>query len=302
MSAGGEHGASGREQQLEQERQIAALKQLQADAGLVPKANVDAKLDWMYEDPRAAKTEESTEEFLLGKKKPDAEGKEDVERVKQLSASQGGAVGSLFLSSLTTTTEDTLRKLREDPLLVIKQAEMQQRQNVFKNPLLREQLLSKDDKDKRKKAKKEKKKQKKRGRGSSSESDADRRKHRKREAKDEAHPSVKREREEGDRREGKAGFSMPEGKYRLEDTLDLMQNDPDIRRARAKWDSERERRREEHFSLEIERENRGRRGGGREREREDELDDDDDIFRRVSKRRAKTYAADDRYATCVSVW
>lgn len=68
--------------------------------------------------------------------------------------------GSLFLPSLTKTSEDTLRKLREDPLFIIRQAEAQQKRDVLTNPLLRPQVATPDKDKKAKKAKKEKKEKK----------------------------------------------------------------------------------------------------------------------------------------------
>jgi hypothetical protein len=53
------------QKQINEERQIQELRQLQVASGQVVK-NVDTSLDWMYEGP-AAQSEQTTEEYLLGK-------------------------------------------------------------------------------------------------------------------------------------------------------------------------------------------------------------------------------------------
>ena len=56
------------QKQLQEERQIMELRQLQAAHGQVTKT-IDNSLDWMYEGPMssAQKQQQSSEEFLLGK-------------------------------------------------------------------------------------------------------------------------------------------------------------------------------------------------------------------------------------------
>lgn len=161
---------------LEAERNAAKMKKLQADAGMISPAQAE-RLDWMYE--AQALDGETGEDHLMNEAvKGDRD--QDLEDVKKLSTE---TAGSLFLKDLTRTTNDTFRKLREDPLFQIKKAEHRQRQDQQANPLimarLRDQALRRQKKEKKKekkRAKKEKKaakkaaKQAKRGGASSSSS------------------------------------------------------------------------------------------------------------------------------------
>jgi hypothetical protein len=55
------------QKQLQEERQILELRQLQAAQGQVSKV-IDNSLDWMYEGPMSgAQKQQSSEEYLLGK-------------------------------------------------------------------------------------------------------------------------------------------------------------------------------------------------------------------------------------------
>lgn len=55
------------QKQLQEERQILELRQLQAAHGQVTKT-IDNSLDWMYEGPMSAsQKQQSSEDFLLGK-------------------------------------------------------------------------------------------------------------------------------------------------------------------------------------------------------------------------------------------
>lgn len=82
----------------------------------------------------------------------------DIEDVKSLGES---TAGSLFLKSATKTTEDTLRKLREDPLFQIRRQEQAARQSMLSNPLVLAKLQKRQDKQTKKDEKQMKKRQKK---------------------------------------------------------------------------------------------------------------------------------------------
>merc|ERR1712224_780569 len=101
----------------------------------------------------------------------------DMENMKAL---QENTAGSLFLKSATKTTEDMMRKLREDPLFQIRREEQAARSSLLANPLVQAKLQKKQDKaskkqdKKMKKAmKKEEKKAAKKGKKSSSSSSSD---------------------------------------------------------------------------------------------------------------------------------
>merc|ERR1712110_1251993 len=81
---------------------------------------------------------------------------------------QQSTAGSLFLKGpATRTSEDTLRKLREDPLFQIRREEQAARESMMQNPLIiarlkkRQEKVSKKDIKKAKKAAKKEKKAKK---------------------------------------------------------------------------------------------------------------------------------------------
>lgn len=76
------------------------MRQLQVASGQVVK-NVDTSLDWMYEGP-AAQSEQSTEEYLLGK----------IFKPKDNSTNQLKEIGeeiSPLLSLLSSHTNDSVR-------------------------------------------------------------------------------------------------------------------------------------------------------------------------------------------------
>jgi len=124
--------------ELEKERQKLQLRKLQADAGLISRREMVLtieRMDWMYECPLQAQKEIEQEEYLLGKPLTSVGGSDNsAKRIDDVP-------GSLYLTSITKTTEDTLRKLREDPMLIIRQAEHKQRKAIMANPLLREKFL-----------------------------------------------------------------------------------------------------------------------------------------------------------------
>lgn len=146
----------GRSNELKVEKETGALKKLQAAAGFVSKTSVE-RLDWMYEQ---AFFDKPDNDKLMNTPVADAVSK-DLADVKSL---QESTAGSLFLKSATKTTEDMLRKLREDPLFQIRRQEEAARANMLANPLVVARLKNKAVKESKKalkKAKKADKKQKK---------------------------------------------------------------------------------------------------------------------------------------------
>merc|ERR1719502_2563693 len=77
----------------------------------------------------------------------------DLADVKNLNST----AGSLFLKSATKTTEDTLRKIREDPLFQIRRQEQAAKESMMQNPLILARLKKKQEKMSKKDAKKAKK-------------------------------------------------------------------------------------------------------------------------------------------------
>lgn len=169
-------------EELHADKETSALKKLQASAGFVDKNSVE-RLDWMYEQSYFSKSD--NDEKM--NKPVAAQSDQDLQDVKAL---QESTAGSLFLKSATKTTEDMLRKLREDPLFQIRRQEEAARANMLANPLVVARLKHKADKQAKKAQKKAKKaekkqkkamkklvkaqnKQKKQKKGSSSSSDSD---------------------------------------------------------------------------------------------------------------------------------
>ncbi|ESS33166.1 pre-mRNA splicing factor [Toxoplasma gondii VEG] len=186
-SGGGESlpaGEADRLRQLQKDRAQLQLRKLQADAGLISKQAAvvaAAGLEWLYDEPKGQKEaqEAAREAYLLGKplEAPSASSA-SASRADQVAAARGGRErqgevqsASLFLpeGSLLRASDDTLRKLREDPLFLIKQAEITQKKIQEANPLLRQReaerrerrRLEEEEKRRRRERKRERKLQKK---------------------------------------------------------------------------------------------------------------------------------------------
>ncbi|CAE7358745.1 CPK1 [Symbiodinium sp. KB8] len=112
---------------------------------------IEKMLDWMYEQSAASvKPDEDT----LMNMPINAQKDQDIEDVKNL---QNSTAGSLFLGSATKTTEDMVRKLREDPLFQIRRQEHAARESMMTNPLIMAKIQKKREKEAKKAVKKEKK-------------------------------------------------------------------------------------------------------------------------------------------------
>lgn len=122
----------------------------------------DNRLHWMYDKPDKKVKEE---DFLLGKaidKDIDHSNKPESDAIPALSRR---VVGSSMLTSGGDSQVDIARKIREDPLLLIKERERAARAALLNNPLQRkrltellrkEQLQKKDTKNEKKHKKKDK--------------------------------------------------------------------------------------------------------------------------------------------------
>lgn len=152
--------------QITEERQILELRQLQVASGQIVKS-VDTTLDWMYEGP-SAQAEQSAE-YLLGKiYKPQGNEKTDIHKIQK-------DPGSLWLNKVSSKN-DTFTRLHEDPLLLIKQNEVNASKMVLNNPVkmarIQQQIAAEleqaeQEKRERKARKKQKKENKKRDRSRS---------------------------------------------------------------------------------------------------------------------------------------
>lgn len=140
----------------EEERQLQELQRLQEDKTGKKRQE---KLEWMYATPATGSGANANdlEDYLLGKKRVD----------KILTADENERVGAAHKNFIATqyanTLRDTAAKIREDPLLAIKQQEQAAYQALLSNPLrlkeMQERTGIKPKKDK--KDKKDKKKHRK---------------------------------------------------------------------------------------------------------------------------------------------
>lgn len=138
----------------EEERQLQELQRLQEEQ--TGKKRTD-KLDWMYATPAtgSGQNPNDLEDYLLGKKRVD----------KILTADENEKVGAAHKNFIATqyanTVRDTAAKIREDPLLAIKQQEQAAYQALMANPLrLREMQERNGIKPKKEKKDKTEKKHK----------------------------------------------------------------------------------------------------------------------------------------------
>ncbi|PIL31804.1 hypothetical protein GSI_06508 [Ganoderma sinense ZZ0214-1] len=136
----------------EEERQLQELQRMQEEQ--TGKKRTE-KLDWMYATPAtgSGQNPNDLEDYLLGKKRVD----------KILTADENEKIGASHKNFIATqyanSARDTAAKVREDPLLAIKQQEQAAYQALMANPLrLREMQERNGIKPKKdKKDKKEKK-------------------------------------------------------------------------------------------------------------------------------------------------
>ncbi|KAH9898240.1 Pre-mRNA splicing factor-domain-containing protein [Cubamyces lactineus] len=137
----------------EEERQLQELQRLQEEQTGKKRQE---KLEWMYATPATGSNQNANdlEDYLLGKKRVD----------KILTADENERVGAAHKNFIATqyanTARDMAAKIREDPLLAIKQQEQAAYQAIMSNPLRLRELQEKTG-IKIKKDKKEKKERKK---------------------------------------------------------------------------------------------------------------------------------------------
>jgi len=151
----------------EEERQLQELQRLQEEQTGNKRQE---KLEWMYATPATGINQNTNEleDYLLGKKRVD----------KILTAGENEKVGAAHKNFIATqyanTLRDTAAKVREDPLLAIKQQEQAAYQALMSNPLRLREMQEragikpkKDKKDKKEKKEKKHKKDKHRERSAS---------------------------------------------------------------------------------------------------------------------------------------
>lgn len=153
------------QKELAEERQLQELQRIQAEQG---GGRREERVEWLYATPAsgAAINAEEQEAYLLGKKTVDKLFREkDAAKLQARAASKADAdkAGGGFISlQNANTARDTASKIREDPLLAIKQQEQLAYEKMKKNPArLKALQASLSTKEERKKEKEEKKKHRK---------------------------------------------------------------------------------------------------------------------------------------------
>jgi hypothetical protein len=138
--------------QLEEEQKIYDLKKLAQET--TGKASTE-RLEWMY----TIKKGPSADEYLLGKPITAAEEDKEIEQLAK-------KPGALWMKGNANSALDQQAKIRDDPLLAIKQQEQQSLKKILNNPVQMKKIKESEDVQKmlkrmKKKEKKEKKKDKK---------------------------------------------------------------------------------------------------------------------------------------------
>ncbi|XP_059618573.1 pre-mRNA-splicing factor CWC25 homolog [Phlebotomus argentipes] len=168
------------QKEISEERSREELKKIAHTSGVIDMGE-DKKLEWMYKGPTELV---NREEYLLGR---------PVDKTfEQLTAEADNQLIGVTVPKNHVEHEcipfsirafrgtqggeqvDMARKIMEDPLMAIKQKEMESRRKILENPVkLKElhRLLKKDQPKSSKKSKKKDKKKRKRRRSSSSDSD-----------------------------------------------------------------------------------------------------------------------------------
>jgi len=158
--------------QIQDEREQSEFRQLQEQAGLVPKQE---RLEFLY-DSGLAVGRSNSDNFPLGKP-VEPQNNETENELSKLAA----VPGALFVAEKPPSANDVWRKLHTDPLLMIRQREQEALAQIKNNPVKMEiikksverQKVNKEDKRKRKAEKKKHDKEKRKREQASSDSDSD---------------------------------------------------------------------------------------------------------------------------------
>ena len=149
--------------EIQEERKLAELQQDAIDAGHSKKSE---RLDWMYKGSLAEGTRLEDTKFTR------AEGEEEPEELKRerelredLPPERPECVAQYLAPNMDDPKQrvEAWNKMNNDPLLAMKQREMQARENIASNPVRREQIRREvDERKRRKKEKAREKKERKR--------------------------------------------------------------------------------------------------------------------------------------------
>ncbi|CAG4944234.1 unnamed protein product [Colias eurytheme] len=147
------------QQERAQERDRHELNELARKNAPTTNNASDNRLDWMYNKPDK---QVQHEDYLLGKAIDKSFEQGDKAEQNEIPAVARRVVGSSMLASTSDVQVDLARKIREDPLLLVKERERAARAALLNNPVQRKRLaeLLRQEQE-QKKAQKKKKKTKK---------------------------------------------------------------------------------------------------------------------------------------------
>ena len=126
----------------QEERNLQEIQEMQEAAGGTKRAQ---RVEWMYSGPSAGQqgTTEEMEGYLLGKRRIDGliKGTENTKLKKEATEE------SFMALQNANTTRDTAAKIREDPMLAIKQKEQAAYEALMNDPVSRRRLLKEAGQD-----------------------------------------------------------------------------------------------------------------------------------------------------------
>ena len=120
----------------QEERNLQEIQEMQEAAGGTKRAQ---RVEWMYSGPSAGQqgTTEEMEGYLLGKRRIDGL----IKGTENKKLEKGASEESFMALKKANTARDTAAKIREDPLLAIKQKEQAAYEALMNDPVSRRRLL-----------------------------------------------------------------------------------------------------------------------------------------------------------------
>ena len=120
----------------QEERNIQEIQEMQEAAGGTKRAQ---RVEWMYNGPSAGQsgTTEEMEGYLLGKRRIDGL----IKGTENKKLEKASTEDSFMALQNANTVRDTAAKIREDPLLAIKQREQAAYETLMNDPVSRRRLL-----------------------------------------------------------------------------------------------------------------------------------------------------------------
>ena len=120
----------------QEERNIQEIQEMQEAAGGTKRAQ---RVEWMYSGPSAGQTgtNEEMEGYLLGKRRIDGL----IKGTENKKLEKASTEDSFMALQNANTVRDTAAKIREDPMLAIKQREQAAYETLMNDPVSRRRLL-----------------------------------------------------------------------------------------------------------------------------------------------------------------